>query len=580
MKARSPRNLMRSVLLLLAAAILVAWHCFPPSVYKLSYLWLWLQLLLLVMIIFPRPLIGIGIWAGMIGALNYANIVKIELVQFPITHQDLMITVSNPTGFLDAIGMSRPRQLLLYILIFIVVGAALFYRRRRNPSDAQWYQLPAKALLAPTVAILAASAIFGKFYSDYGNHLSEHRREFLQTASGWHSDNPIHAIRKLSGVGFLAFSYGAALSDLENIKRFAARAPSENTSALENMADGFFLNSTPAAKQPNIVFILAESTFDPNAVFRLSKPVSNSLFERRTGEIGGLLHVTAVGGGTWKTEFETISGMDSRLFGFLGEYAHSALSPYIKKTFATYLKNRGYETGAFYSTEGNFFNARNAYKSYGFDRFEDARQLGLSVDWTKFSDEKMASVIVERFSSARDSPFFYYTTFLENHSPHVCHNFLQDGVRFAGRPLPEDQCQLNEYLRKLKSTEKGFEQIIAKLREVERNTGRPFIAVIFGDHQPNSFVTPAFDPYRTRLSKHETFYKIVKSSDIHIPEIEGPFHASLLPTLISSALVSDPRQVYMPESLYAQKKCGNAAPSRVCMRSDVLFAAYSVSMTF
>ena len=66
----------------------------------------------------------------------------------------------------------------------------------------------------------------------------------------------------------------------------------------------------------NIRVVLAEPTFDPGAVFRLTGEWNDELF--RAGErtaASGLLRVNAIGGGTWITGFETIVGLDSRLFG-------------------------------------------------------------------------------------------------------------------------------------------------------------------------------------------------------------------------------------------------------------------------
>ncbi len=136
--------------------------------------------------------------------------------------------------------------------------------------------------------------------------------------------------------------------------------------------------SGPPGRLPNIVVVFAESTFNPDWAFTLARPVQSALFSRQrdTQALSGL-YVNTIGGGSWITEFESIVGVDSRLFGYSGYYTHSTLSPFVRRSIATYLRDKGYETSAYYSWAGEFYNARRAYANYGFDRFFDVGELGL-----------------------------------------------------------------------------------------------------------------------------------------------------------------------------------------------------------
>jgi hypothetical protein len=56
-------------------------------------------------------------------------------------------------------------------------------------------------------------------------------------------------------------------------------------------------------------------------------PVRSDLFEPNPlTQALGSLYVNAVGGGTWLSEFESIVGVDERLFGYAGYYTHASLS--------------------------------------------------------------------------------------------------------------------------------------------------------------------------------------------------------------------------------------------------------------
>src|SRR5262245_62227336 len=64
-------------------------------------------------------------------------------------------------------------------------------------------------------------------------------------------------------------------------------------------------------------------------------------------------------GGSWVTEFEVITGVDSRIFGYHGFYTHFYIAPKVKNSFVEYLVRKGYKTAAFYPVEGSFYNAED-----------------------------------------------------------------------------------------------------------------------------------------------------------------------------------------------------------------------------
>ena len=111
------------------------------------------------------------------------------------------------------------------------------------------------------------------------------------------------------------------------------------------------MNRPPGTALPNIIVVQAESTFDPNDTFTLVAPVSNSLFYSVQGprpndpkvHFRGPALANVIGGGSWVSEFEVLTGMDSRLFGIAGRYTHVSLSALSRHTFPRYLRDRGYE---------------------------------------------------------------------------------------------------------------------------------------------------------------------------------------------------------------------------------------------
>jgi hypothetical protein len=318
---------------------------------------------------------------------------------------------------------------------------------------------------------------------------------------------------------------------------------------------------------PNIVVVLAESTFDPDYVFDLQQPVSSWLFRRNalTHSVGPL-HVNAVGGGTWMSEFEVLTGLDTRLFGYKGFYTHVELAPYAKRTFVRYLKEKGYETAAFFGTDGSFFHARAAFGQYGFETFTDKDDLGLRAGNWLASDEQIVNAVIQAGSrTERSTPFFYFVQLLENHAPHYCTDYasaddFENGFKRKASFMVN--CRLNQYLRHLRSTESAIQAMARYLGEVEKLSHRPFVLLVFGDHQPHTFtgtgrVLDDYRPMRRVMDPRVTFYHVMSSSGsaVRWSKVVSP-PLTLLPTLLSAYVTRDVADIYLPVSWYAYETCG------------------------
>jgi hypothetical protein len=291
----------------------------------------------------------------------------------------------------------------------------------------------------------------------------------------------------------------------------------------------------------------------------------------RTAAIGPL-PVNAFGGGTWITEFETIAGIDSRIFGDAGMYTHASLAPFVERSFATYLRDRGYHNWAFFPHSGEFYNARNAYTFYGFEHILDSRELAQS-SWLT-NDVEMADSVMQAMGREPAAPFFGYVILLENHSPHDCSAADDDDftARFADESAFLPNCALAEYLRRLDSTTAAVRSLVDYLAGIEARTGRPFTLVVFGDHQPFSFSgdDPTYDygALRKTPDRHTTFFHVLSSvpgRTLRCCTIAPP--ATVLPTLLSAFVATSPDDVYMGMNLWLYARCGSDAVRREFPRS-------------
>ena len=233
------------------------------------------------------------------------------------------------------------------------------------------------------------------------------------------------------------------------------------------------------------------------------------------------------------TEFEVMTGVDSRLFGTRAFTRTSTLAPMVRNSFPKYLARKGYRTTVYYPVDGGFYNAAVAFAAYGMEEFIDGPALGLPADWAQIVDRDMVEAIVRQGAFERPGPFFYFISTTENHGPHDCPS---DGaaapafrVRFQPDASAEQTCLLHEYLRRAESTSAAFERVAAELRAIEKRTGRPYVLLAYGDHQPWSFTDGRysvagnvatesgmrdFSAVRKRADDHVTLFHLQASAPV------------------------------------------------------------------
>ena len=530
--------------------------------------------------------------------LSWISSVKIGLTSLPLTVLDIKIALANPAGLWDALALPHwTRHIITFAiavallswLIAGLVAAARFvasYRKRITTRD------PLLRLVAVCVVATLGFSRLQALYADAA----------LDTST-WQLEGVAALAEKMGALPFLGYSYDLESQSTGDIysEDSGVTPPSteEVRSAVLQYMD-FTAGTADSRVQPNIMVVLAESTFDPGATFRLQGKWNDALF--RAGAhtaANGLLRVNAVGGGTWITEFETIVGLDSRLFGYSGMYTHASLSPFVDHSIATYLRERGYHTSAFFPHGGDFYNARHAYKHYGFETIRDSHDMGRG-DWMK-TDREVAESVRTAMGPDPAAPFFSYLLFIENHSPHDCAatNTTGFAVQFADTKDFIPNCALHEYLRRLDSTTSAVESLQSYLADIEARTGRPFVLLVFGDHQPHTFSSTGgfqydYSTIRQIADTRKTFFHFISSVPGKrlrccsvIPS------ATMLPALLSGYVASSPDDVYLGINLWLHDRCGTdavhrdfgsfmgkLAPGVIAERTDACSAAYERALSW
>ena len=499
--------------------------------------------------------------------LSWINSVKIGLTSLPLTVLDIKIALANPAGLWDALALPHwTRHVATFVVAIALLGwlltglvaAARFvmsYHTRVTSRD------PLLRLVAVCIVAIFGLSRLKALYADAALENSMWQPEGVAALAG-----------KMGALPFLGYSYNLESQSTGDIYRDETGAIPPSTeevrSAVLQYMD-FTIGTAGSRMQPNIMVVLAESTFDPGATFRLQGEWNEALF--RAGEhtaANGLLRVNTMGGGTWITEFETIVGLDSRLFGYSGMYTHASLSPFVDRSIAFYMRQHGYRTSAFFPHGGDFYNARNAYANYGFETILDSADLGREA-W-KETDREVAESVRTAMGPAPQAPFFSYVLFIENHSPHDCaaRDTAGFAVRFADTQEFTPNCALHEYLRRLDSTTTAVESLQSYLAGIEARTGRPFVLLVFGDHQPHTFSSTGgfqydYSVFRKIADTHMTFFHIISSvpgKTLHCCSVIAS--ATMLPTLLSGYVASSPDDVYLGINLWLHDRCGTDAVHR------------------
>jgi phosphoglycerol transferase MdoB-like AlkP superfamily enzyme len=534
-------------------------------------------------------LLSIPLAFGVLDALDRVNQLKIAALSLPITFVDVSTAIADPAVLVNAVGLRVGLDRIAAVAfgaLALALLASAFYKRLKLAQARGEIRMRSYSFVFNVVALVVVLIAARTCLVRYGRFVHAHATTKAATLGLelWRPSSQVALSRELGVLEYMAFSLAA--NETADIPLDHGVGPTVKELRL---AAAGFVNAAahrPKALLPNIVFFHAESTFDPAVVFRLSAPVELPLWskQRETRALGPL-RVNVIGGGSWVTEFEVVTGVDSRIFGYQGFYTHFHIAPKVKNSFVEYLVRKGYKTTAYYPVEGGFYNTQKAFRSYGFREFIDGRALGLPADWGSLVDRDIIKSVIDHGAFESSGPFFYFVSTSENHGPHYCRSFQSEQqflTTFEAKVPFEQNCELNEYLKRATSTSDAFELVLNRLRQIETLTGRPFVLLVYGDHQPWSFTKgtysvaggtaaeQGFKDYsgvRTSADGYQTFFHLLASDPKVVRRrFAQPPPASLLPTLASAFVATSYDDLYLPLNFLAFASCGSDLRASACER--------------
>jgi Sulfatase len=428
-----------------------------------------LALFVLLLALTARPYTAIVMLVLLLLAVLIASYVKQVYLGVPMTLADVWFFLMAPLQNVDLFRNYPWLGLALLALVALAAAVPWFGFRRESPLRWPRHRLWRGALRIALGVGAAVSLVLGLATAPASATVGD--------MDAWHAFQSMEATGELHGPierlnVFLANrEVFASMPSVHPQSRFPYTEANDTASPIEDV-------------RPDILLVLEESTFDTRLIQKCKlapcRPPLLEVPKVGTRSEQGPLLVHSSGGGTWLSEFALMSGFDWRAFGHGGAFAPVTLAPRLRRPLPEYLRGLGYRTIAIYPVDGNFLNAQQAYRSYGFEEFHAAADLNLPGNWFSVRDSMVFDRALQYSGvPAGDTrPLFVFVLTIRNHGPHGTHATPE----VAPYPAMSKQLGhgLTDYLARLNDSSVDF----LDLRQRWLSAARPRVIGWFGDHQP------------------------------------------------------------------------------------------------
>jgi hypothetical protein len=406
------------------------------------FLLTWIMLNCLGLALVRRPIIAALISLEMLLTLTVLSRFKFDKLWMTVDFVDVMIIDRDTTAFLLAVFPSLRWWIALAAAATAVAVAVAWRldRHRIRPRDSvAGFAASAAALV--TVSLLWPTGLTEDF--EDRSYVSK----FMRTG--------VEAIHELTTRGYLDVADG----------------PAEHPAPVAGTA------CRPARKLPHIILLHDESSFDLAAASEVKVPAGyHRHFESFDGRSRKLV-VEGVGGPSWFTEFNVLTGLSVRSFGRFATSVTRIAAGHVYRGLPRTLSDCGYQTYSLYPFYGSFIGSREFQTTAGIAHYLDMHDLGTTdFELDSFYYDRAIDLIARERNSG---PLFLYVYTVANHFPwdKPLHPELTPDWRDLGNP-PD----VEEYIRRQSMSAQDYRQLLKRLsREFPTDA---FVIVRYGDHQP------------------------------------------------------------------------------------------------
>ncbi|SKA90164.1 Phosphoglycerol transferase MdoB [Clostridium sp. USBA 49] len=240
-----------------------------------------------------------------------------------------------------------------------------------------------------------------------------------------------------------------------------------------------------SSENPNIVFVMDESFWDPTKLTNLKfsdDPMKN-IREIMSNSSSGALLSPSFGGCTANVEFEALTGFSMyNLFPGTVPFQQGFQKDTKIPSIASILKNDNYDTLAIHPYNKIFYKRSKVYPLIGFDYFTSEENIRYKDRLTKdsyISDQSVVNEILDVLNE-KNNPQFIHAVTMQNHLPITDGKHGENSISISGLN-EEDAKELETYSEGIKQSDIAIKNLIdgvSKLKE-------PTIVVFWGDHLPS-----------------------------------------------------------------------------------------------
>lgn len=440
-----------------------------------------------------RLLVALLLGGAICWSLFVVNTIKELNLAKPLLPDDLVLwhqAIDNLAFFSKYTG-GRLALLLVTLALAAVIALALYVERRwqhpRWKNRALW-------------SVLSLATLFTMFHG-VGVWLSVYDDQSLPGFGGW---DPLKSVQN---VGLMATLVG--MTQLERMS-IPPPDPLPIANFVRRNADELKFRGARVvpAELPDIVVVQSEAFFDPGILKTLDPGQYAPNFERlaQTG-ITGRLTTPTYGGGTIRTEFETLTGYPMLAFPEI-EYPYFGLAASWMPTVPRRLASLGYVTTLFHPFRADFWNRQQVMPVLGFQhtRF-DAEYQGLAHAGFFVSDRALFDYVLAHLDQQTGAPSFSMVITMENHGPWDVIDPLigvPKGTSLPNGLSKQGRVEMNYYLSHLINGDAALADFSQRLLARPRWT----LLLFYGDHLPaltSAFNDLGFDDNDLASNEHTRY---------------------------------------------------------------------------
>lgn len=416
----------------------------------------------LLICLIGRWVTGTLLAVGAVVALAAANQVKLELLQEPITWQD-MAMLRDMTGLL--------REFLAWShFAIIALGLAVIVLAYRLDAPLNLPRLrPRLRLLGLVFCALVPAGLIAMPSTTADRYLglpdmNDTRRDYQQVLTSWSRNHGM----------LLSLLLSHMQAEITQPAEYGPRTVASVASTLVRQT----ARQSPA-RTPHVVAVMYESLWDVTQVPGVTiTPDPLQTFRSPPGNAQAFKMLSPVfGRPTANVEFEFLTGMST-------SFLPNGVIPYMDMmhddvpSLPKLLRESGYRALAIHPYNCEFWHRDVVYPQLGFERFEDIVGFYPSdVKGHYVSDDAVASHIIRCIDEAK-KPTFLFAVTMQNHAPHERSQYDHYNVSVAQRHSGVDDDALLAYTQGVYDADRSLRKLIDHFSQSDE----PVVLIAFGDH--------------------------------------------------------------------------------------------------